>query len=101
MTFEAPSPGTHMPRKNYSDEKILCILKEVEDGATITETCRKHGVAETTFYRWREKFAGMEKSDLSRMRELEAENARLRRIVADSALALQIQREALDKLGKR
>jgi putative transposase len=90
-----------MPRKTYSEEKILLVLKEVQDGATITQTCRKHGIGEPTFYRWREKYAGMEKSDLARIRELEVENARLRRVVADNALSLQIQKEALERLGKR
>lgn len=90
-----------MPRKSYSEEKILTVLREVQEGATITETCRKHGVTEPTFYRWREKYGAMDKGDLNRLRELELENSRLRRVVADNALALQIQREALDRLGKK
>jgi putative transposase len=91
-----------MPRKSpHSDEQILIILKQVADGATITETCRKHGISEPTFYRWREKYGGLEKSDLTRLRELEVENARLRRALADTALSLQIQKEAIERLGKR
>ena len=91
-----------MPRKSpHSDEQILIILKQVADGATITETCRKHGISEPTFYRWREKYGGLEKSDLTRLRELEVENARLRRALADTALSLQIQKEAIERLGER
>ena len=91
-----------MPRKcPHSDEQTLIILKQVADGATITETCRKHGISEPTFYRWREKYGGLEKSDLTRLRELEVENARLRRALADTALSLQIQKEAIERLGKR
>ena len=89
-----------MARKTYPEEKILSVLKEVADGATIGATCRKHGIAEPTFYRWREKYQGMEKSDLTRLRALEVENARLKRLLADAPLDREIQKEALSKLGK-
>ena len=63
----------------YSEEQIIRILKEVETGTSISEVCRKYGVAEQTVYRWRSKYGGLDTSELQRLRELEAENARLRR----------------------
>ena len=66
----------------YSEEQIIRILKEVETGVTVAEVCRKHGVSEQTVYRWRNKYGGLETSELQRLRELEAENSRLKRIVA-------------------
>lgn len=89
-----------MARKTYTEEKILSVLKEAADGATIGATCRKHGISEPTFYRWREKYQGLEKSDLARLRALEDENARLKRMLADAMLDREIQKEALTKLGK-
>ena len=58
----------------YSEEQIIRILKEVESGTAVAEICRKYGVAEQTIYRWRSKYAGLETSELQRLRELEAEN---------------------------
>lgn len=62
----------------YSEEQIIRILKEVESGITVAEVCRKHGVAEQTVYRWRNKYGGLDTSELQRLRELEAENSRLK-----------------------
>ncbi len=90
-----------MPRRTYSEDKILAVLTEARDGATIVETCRKYGITEPTFYRWREKYAGLEKSDLARLKALESENERLTRMLADTMLESQRQKEALAKLGKR
>ncbi len=63
----------------YSEEQIIRILKEVESGTAVAEICRKYGVAEQTIYRWRSKYAGLETSELQRLRELEAENNRLKK----------------------
>ncbi len=90
-----------MKRRKFSDEKILAVLAEVDGGATITETCRKHGISEPTFHRWRAEFAGMDKAALTKRRELEAENVRLRKLLADALLANEILKEANDRMGKR
>jgi putative transposase len=72
-----------MKGKWYSDEQIFRILKEGEARVKIQELCRKHGIAEATFFRWKSKYNGLELSDLKRMKEVETENSRLKRIVAD------------------
>ena len=72
-----------MKRKHYSEEKIISILKEHEAGASAKDLSRRHGVAENTVYRWKAKFGGMEVSDAKRLRELEAENLRLKRLLAE------------------
>jgi putative transposase len=82
----------------YSEEQIIRILGELETGTSLAEVCRKYEVAETTVYRWRSKYRGMDPSQLQRLRELEAENARLKKIVAQQVL----DNDALkDLLGKK
>jgi len=82
----------------YSEEQILRILREVEGGASVAEVCRKYEVSEATLYRWRSKYGGMDQTQLQRLRELEAENARLKKIVAQQLL----DNDALkDLLGKK
>ncbi len=68
-----------MKRKRYSEEQIISILKEVDVGASVPDVSRRHGVAENTIYRWKSKFGGMEVSEAKRLRELEGENAKLKR----------------------
>lgn len=75
-----------MKRKRYTEEKIISILKEHEAGASAKDLSRRHGVAENTVYRWKAKFGGMEVSEAKRLRELEAENARLKRLLAEAEL---------------
>ena len=75
-----------MKRKQYSEEKIISILKEHEAGASAKDLSRRHGVAENTVYRWKAKFGGMEVSDAKRLRELEAENLKLKRLLAEAEL---------------
>ena len=70
----------------YKEEQIIRILKEVESGTTVAEVCRKYTVSEQTVYRWRSKYSGIETSELQRLRELETENSRLKKIVAQQAL---------------
>jgi putative transposase len=77
---------SNMKRKRYSEEKIISILKEHEAGASAKDLSRRHGVAENTVYRWKAKFGGMEVSEARRLRELEAENLKLTRLLAEAEL---------------
>jgi len=86
-----------MKRSRFSDEQIIAMLKENEAGAKVDEICRRHGVSGATFYAWRKKFGGMEPSDAKRLRELESENAKLKRIVADQVLDMSAMKELLQK----
>ncbi|MEL7304118.1 MAG: transposase [Pseudomonadota bacterium] len=86
-----------MKRSRFSDEQIIAVIKENEAGAKVDELCRKHGISSATFYAWRKKFGGMEASDAKKLRELEAENARLKRIVADQMLDMSAMKELLQK----
>jgi putative transposase len=81
----------------YKEAQIIRILKEVESGISVTEVCRKYGVAEQTVYRWRNKYGGLDTSELQRLRELEAENSRLKRIVAQQALDIDVLKEVVSK----
>lgn len=84
----------------YKEEQIIRILKEVESGISVTEVCRKYGVADQTVYCWRSKYGGLETSELQRLRELEAENSRLKRIVAQQTLDIDMFKEVVSKNGK-
>ena len=75
-----------MKRKRYSDEQIAFALRQAENGATVEEVCRKLGVSEATFYRWKQQFAGMGVVEIRRLKQLEEENAKLKRLVADLSL---------------
>lgn len=86
-----------MKHKRFSEEKIIGVLKEHEAGAKVDEICRRHGISSATFYTWRKKLSGMEASDAKRLRALEAENAKLKRIVADQMLDMSAMKELLEK----
>ena len=75
-----------MKRKRFTEEQIIGILKEHELGAKTADLCRKHGISEATFYNWKSKFGGMDVSEAKRLKGLEAENAKLKRMYADLAL---------------
>ena len=75
-----------MKRKRFTEEQIIKILKEHEAGVRIPDLARQHGVCENTLYRWKSKYGGMEVSEAKRLRELEAENARLKKLLADTML---------------
>jgi len=81
----------------YSEEQIIGILGELEGGTSLGEVCRKYEVAENRVYRWRSKYKGMDISQLQRLRELEAENARLKKIVAQQVLDLDALKDLLGK----
>jgi putative transposase len=75
-----------MKRKQFSEERIIGILKEAEAGAMVTDLCRKHGMSSATYYAWKAKFGGLDVSDAKRLRALEDENAKLKRLLADAML---------------
>jgi putative transposase len=75
-----------MKRKRYTEEHIILILKEHEAGASVTDISRQHGIAENTIYRWKSKIGDMEVSEAKRLRELESENAKLKRLLAEAEL---------------
>jgi len=76
-------------RKRFTEEQIIAVLKEADAGMPTAELCRKHNVSDATVYKWKAKYAGLEVSDLRRMRGLEDENRRLKQIVANQALDLE------------
>jgi len=86
-----------MPRAKWSQEQIIGILKQVEAGRTVIEVCREHGVGESTFYKWKSKYGGLEVNEARRLKSLEDENARLKRIVADLTLDKMALQDVLSK----
>ena len=75
-----------MKRKQFSEEQIIGILKEAEAGAVVTELCRRHGLSSATYYAWKAKFGGLEVSDAKRLRALEGENGKLKRLLAEAIM---------------
>ena len=75
-----------MKGKRFSEEQIIAVLKESEAGAKTKDLCRRHGISEPTFYNWKAKYAGMTVSEARRLKELEQENAKLKRLLADAEL---------------
>src|SRR5215204_3809675 len=86
-----------MKRSRFSDEQIIGILKEHQAGLTATELCRRYGVSDATFYKWRSKYGGMEVSEAKRLKSLEEENGKLKRLLADAMLDASTLREMLGK----
>jgi putative transposase len=83
--------------KRYSEEQIIGILREVEGGTSVAEVCRRHNVSAWSISRWRRKYAGLDVPEAKRLKALEAENARLKRIVANQAIDMEILKEAASK----
>ena len=87
----------HMKTSRFSEHQILDILKQAEAGTPVPELCREHGMSSATFYNWRAKYGGMDASMMARMKELEAENRRLKKMYAEERLKAEIVQEALAK----
>jgi len=86
-----------MKRSRFSEEQIIGILKEHQAGATAADLCRKHGVSDATFYKWRSKYGGMEVSDAKKLKVLEAENAKLKKLLAEQMMDVSTLKEMLGK----
>jgi putative transposase len=84
-------------KKRYSDEQIIKAIKEHEAGAKVEDICRNLGISNGTFYNWRSKFAAMEVSEAKRLRELESENNKLKRLLADKLLEVEAMKDVLSK----
>ena len=87
-----------MKRSRFSEEQIIGILKEHQAGITATDLCRKHGISDATFYTWRKKYGGMEVSEAKRLKALEEENAKLKRLLAEQMMDVATLREMLGKM---
>ena len=84
-------------KKRFSEEQIIGFLKEADGGVPVKELCRKHGFSDASFYLWRSNFGGMDVSDAKRLKGLEVENSRLKKLLAESMLENEVTREALRK----
>ena len=84
-----------MKQSRYSESQIMAILKEAESGVSVPELCRKHGMSDASFYKWRAKYGGMDASLIKRMKELEGENTRLKKMYAESKMDAEILKDAL------
>jgi len=86
-----------MKRSKYSESQIVGILKEADGGVMVKDICRKYGISDATYYKWKSKYGGLEVSDVRRMRELEAENSKLKRMYADLSLENQALKDLISK----
>lgn len=86
-----------MRKAKFTEEQIIGILRESDQGKSVDEICRSHKISTFTFYNWRRKFKGMEVHDAKKLRALEAENSKLKRLVADQALDIVVLKDALGK----
>ena len=84
-------------KKRFSEAQIIGFLREAEAGLPVKDLCRRHGFSEASYYLWRSKFGGMSVSDAKRLKELETENGRLKKLLAESQLEIEVTREVLRK----
>lgn len=86
-----------MKRQRHTEEQIIQVLQEAAAGAKVDDVCRRHGISQPTFYKWKQKFGGMEVNDARRLRLLEDENRKLKKLVADQALDNMVLKDLLSK----
>jgi putative transposase len=85
-----------MKKSRFSDSQIISILKQAQAGTAVPDLCREHGMSSATFYKWRAKYGGMDASMMARLKELEEENRRLKKMYAEERLMSEIRKEALE-----
>ncbi len=88
-----------MKKSRYTESQIIAVLKEVDAGRKVEEVCRQHGISSATYYNWKSKYGGMEASDVKRLKELEEENAKLKKMFADVSLENNAIKELVKKKG--
>ena len=86
-----------MKKSRFTDSQIIAVLKQAEAGTPVPDLCREHGISSATFYKWRSKFGGMDASLMARMKELEDENRRLKKLYVEAQLSTDLLKEALAK----
>ena len=86
-----------MKKSRFTETQIVAILNETDAGVQVKDICRKHGISDATYYNWKSKYGGMSASDLKRMKELEAENSKLKRMYADMALENRAMKDLIEK----
>ncbi len=86
-----------MKKTRFTEAQIIGILNEQEQGIKVSDLCRKHGISDATFYNWKSKYGGMKVDELKRLRELEQENARLKKIIANQSLDIDIMKNVISK----
>lgn len=86
-----------MKQSRFTETQIIAILKEADAGITVKEICRKHGISDATYYKWKSKYGGLSASDLKRLKEMEHELSRLKRMYADMALENQALKDLIEK----
>jgi putative transposase len=86
-----------LKKSRFTDSQIIAVLKQAEAGTPVPELCREHGISSATFYKWRSKYGGMDASMMSRVKELEEENRRLKKMYAEAQMSADILKEAMAK----
>jgi putative transposase len=86
-----------LKKSRFTDSQIIAVLKQAEAGTPVPELCREHGISSATFYKWRSKYGGMDVSMMSRVKELEEENRRLKKMYAEAQMSAEILKEAMAK----
>lgn len=86
-----------MKKSRFSEQQIISVLKQADSGAKVQDICRQYGISDATYYKWKSKYGGMEASDIKRLREVEAENSKLKRLFADLALENRALKDLIEK----